>query len=348
MSHEAKQLVIISDYGKDLDDENALLLAVGAMKFGEVDLRAVVANLSPAEQRARLAQGVLDEVGFSLPVGIGTDCKSNAEPQSYETNVPYISNTTEFQNGFELLRDTLLASEDKALILALNSGMTDAAELFAQEPALCMQKIGLVAIMGGVVVSKENIVRDSKGFMLPDDSVNNTFDTAASAYVYEWLQSNGMAMSIVSREAAYACQFEASFYQDLGQSAVAKAMESRQDDAQREMWRLVNLPLGHPDRGTLPGRCDREWFVSTYCNGTDPGDVEDIITTDNYSGKLTMYDPLNVAAALHPEMFDPIKVCINGVDHSVIGLSASQHGIKSADAIVEYVVAREKAALSQI
>ena len=72
---DAVRLVIIADPGEDLDDEMAM---VCLRQFVERGLcappEAVVCNLRPARQRARLMRGTLDALGFGdVPVGVGAE-----------------------------------------------------------------------------------------------------------------------------------------------------------------------------------------------------------------------------------------------------------------------------------
>ena len=45
---EIRDIILFGDFGRDLDDEQALVLAVGMHRRRWINLRAVVANLKPA------------------------------------------------------------------------------------------------------------------------------------------------------------------------------------------------------------------------------------------------------------------------------------------------------------
>src|SRR6185369_2616893 len=89
-------LIIIGDFGKDMDDEDTLVLSDGVNRHQLVctegsrkqelfEMLAVVANLAPATQRARLAKGTLKELRRpKVPVGIGTDCGMRADGHERE------------------------------------------------------------------------------------------------------------------------------------------------------------------------------------------------------------------------------------------------------------------------
>lgn len=323
-----KNIVMIGDFGKDLDDENALLYGVGAHKAGEINLAAVVANLSPALLRARIARGMLEYLGIDIPVGLGTSCNVEDDTQEYEANIPYLSKNTDFIDGQKLIKDTLEKAADKSVVLLLNSGLTDAAELMKSDPLLCKRKLFRVAIMGGVVCEGGQIKLDAKGGMTPDDAANNSFDPKSAEFVYEWLQSENIPMSVLTRNAAYACKFDIGFYESLAtvNDTIGLGIRDRQRPATEHLWKAANAPAGSEIRGTLPDRCTRKWFVDAYLDGIDPGNVENIWDPTLKIGTF-QYDPLNVASMVRPELFAPTKITVDKTEHQVIGVSPTETGI---------------------
>jgi len=355
-------IAMVGDFGKDLDDENALLYAVGAQRSGEAELVAVVANLDPVENRARLAQGMLRVLGVQMEVGMGTDCNQIDHTQPYETDVPYLAIGYQFRDGMDVLGEALESSPDYGLSLVLNSGLTDAARLFEAEPYLARRKLAQVAIMGGVATDGEAILLNEYGRMIPDSAANNLFDPAASTFAYDWLQANQVPLSVLTREAAYACKFEFAFYEQLaatgnpvGQAMyereaarehnIGEAIRNRQEPALNELWRVANLPVGTPERGALPDRCDRAWFVQTYLNGADPGEVQEIWPLALDVGTFQLYDSLNVASVVRPDLFDPAYVTVHDTTHRIIGVSARRYGIRDVAALRDHVASRELTAL---
>lgn len=329
-----ENIVMIGDFGKDLDDENALLYAIGAHSAGEIKLAAVVANLSPALLRARIARGMLEYLGIDIPVGVGTSCNVEDDTQEYEANIPYLSKNTDFEDGQKLIKNTMEKVPDKSVVLLLNSGLTDAAELMKNNPLLCKRKLSRVAIMGGVVCEEERIKLNAKGHMKPDDAANNSFDPKSAEFVYEWLQSQNIPMSVLTRNAAYACKFDIGFYESLvkADNTIGRGIRDRQRPATEHLWKAANAPSGSEARGTLPDRCTRKWFVDAYLDGIDPGNVENIWDPTLKIGTF-QYDPLNVASVARPELFVPTKITVDKTEHQVIGLSSSESGIANADSL---------------
>lgn len=338
--------IIIGDFGKDLDDENALLYAVGAQKHGDVQLLGVVANLIPSEQRARLARGMLDLLEVDAPVAAGTSCNVTGKLYDYEMDVPYLAPETPESNGIDLLPELLDASEGKST-LVLNSGMTDAAELLDTFPKLVHSKVERIAIMGGVQVKNDEVILDGHGRMLPDSAANNMFDPDAAAYLYERAQAENIPLTVVTREAAYGCKFHLSFYEELAATGnpIGSSLLQRERPGLTKLWHEANAPADSELRGSLPARCDRQWFVDTFLAGEDPGDAPDIWGQAVRVGEFQLYDSLNVAAVTRREFFNPTPVEVHGIEHNIVGVSKINHGIKNIPGLRRHVQSRELDAL---
>ena len=67
-------VLVTMDPGQDLDDEMLIVLLSALQQRGDVQCVGVVATLAPAQMRAQLARGTLDELGMrDVPVGAGSD-----------------------------------------------------------------------------------------------------------------------------------------------------------------------------------------------------------------------------------------------------------------------------------
>lgn len=144
-------LTVISDAGKDQDDELMFLLMAGLVRQGVVNPLAVVANLAPARERARLIKGQLKLTGLPVPVGVGTDCGVPNQFHDHEfEHVPYLAPPEELMDGNFFLVSALCAAEGKNLTLLLVSGLTDAASVLRAQEDLFLRKVKQVVIMGGV------------------------------------------------------------------------------------------------------------------------------------------------------------------------------------------------------
>ena len=350
-------LVIITDPGKDLDDEQALVAAAGLHKVGLINLRAVVANLEPPEKRAQLAKGTLRQLGLSdVPVGIGSDCFRGGENLAHETEAVYIAAPGEVEPGaFLLLRTCSRAVESGyKLVIVCNSGLTDAARLVMDHSDLVHSAVERFVIMGGVKSDGENSLLakapDGVSYLLPDDAANNSFDWAAALYLYQKLQDMGIGLTVVMREAAYGAQFPFSTYDRFAATGnpVGSNLLNRQRPAINMLWRGANAPAGASIRGKLPVSRNRQWFVNVFCDGVDPGVGPDDDVW-GFTAKYNQYDTLAVIAAV-PELryrfFNHVAVNVKDTDHLVIGLTKSQNGIQDGQELCRFVSDLQVAALS--
>merc|ERR1719460_2324385 len=84
-------VIVISDDGKDLDDELAKILMKSLESRDLVKCHGYIANLAPAVDRARLARGTLDLLGMNTPVFVGHEMLAKPKVTPYEFDVPYIA-----------------------------------------------------------------------------------------------------------------------------------------------------------------------------------------------------------------------------------------------------------------
>jgi hypothetical protein len=354
------RFLIVGDFGKDLDDEDTVVFQDGERRFRDMafvntdgsrrqdlfELAAVVANLAPPVQRARLAKGTLRQLGQpNVPVGIGTDCGNSPNGHDHEfAGVPYMADETDLENGAQLLIRTLQEAEDNSITMVLISGMTDVAALLRDHADLVRAKVRVVAIMGGVKVNGDAVVLNEQGFMEPDTAANNAFDMESAKFVYQRLQEIGVPLVILTREAAYACKVPRKFYDDLADTGhpVGIKLRDSQKGSIESLWKRANMPAGDPERGTLPARCDKEWFCNTFCKGqgkdrTGADSIWDLISSFN------LYDPMTLIAAvpeLRDRFYDPVTVRVGETDHLIIGVNKTLHGVKDPDALSSYMVQR--------
>ena len=81
---------------------------------------------------------------------------------------------------------------------------------------------------------------------------------------------------------------------------VALQLRQAQVSGLTAVWRRAILPAGHAGRGSLPARCDRKWFETTFCGGADCASVAEAGAECGgiwpHVTALMMYDPLALLA----------------------------------------------------
>lgn len=334
-------MVIIGDFGKDTDDERVLLIARALEKLGYVKVLCVVANLAVAEDRARLAKGTLIQAGSnSIPVGIGQPVLRSNIVNPYETAmVSYLAETGQLAgDGLMVLTSALKRCDEESVILVLQSAMTDANLI----PDNLLSKIETVAIMGGVATGPDGMIDLSLGQIMVDSSNNYTFDLPAAKAVLAKFQAMRIPIIFTSRFAAYVTKMTLESDSDLVATGnpVGLSLKTRIVHMMQKMWFDANLPAEDPRRGTFPPRCNRQWFVDTFCGSKDPeispeGDILPFIL--GYSP----YDPCNFLAAI-PEFrgkyLEPIEVVVDGVTHKVIGMNAKLDGVGDEEGFSQLIM----------
>lgn len=352
MHREVNKVVIITDAGRDHDDEIALTVAAGLSKAGMLEVECVVANLQPALMRARLVKGILDTVGLSdVPVGVGTVVNENSIPQPYEFDASYLSQQQSFQNGQELLKETFIKAENNSLTLLLISGLTDANLFLQNNIELAKRKLNKIVIMGGVAADQDDVKRDDKGFILPDESYNHKVDMKSALSFYECAQAAKIPLTIVSRFAAMACSMSPKFYEYLAKidSPIGKRLCEAHAHSIRHLWHRVFMDVNDEKREGLPAYCNKEWFLKTFTDNN--GDTANLTQNDDiwpHVTKINAYDPIAMLAAVLPNEFVPRKVKNGGIENLVIGLNAKITGVNDRQRIRNLLTSLSASGLARL
>ncbi len=337
-------LFIITDPGRDQDDEDVL---VGVNRFIRLEILrvlGVVANLAPSLERARLAKGTLNQLGQeAIAVGKGSSCKQpDDDGLEYQFNVGYLSDAGEIQDGKELILRTLNDAKPKGIVLLLISGLTDAAAVLKEHEELFTSKVRRVVIMGGVMSKDDLPVLDSVGRMVPDMSAqNHSFDKEATEFLYRQLQDLQIPITVLSRHAAAAAKVPRAIYDDMAATGhpVGVRLLAAQKAAIQELWVRACMPADAAERQGLPARCDKTWFCQVFCGDqgserTAADSIWDILQTFN------LYDPCTLVAAipnLREHFFAAQVVEVHGMEHLVIGVSAIQHNVRCGGELADFL-----------
>eukprot|EP01062_Namystynia_karyoxenos_P063145 TRINITY_DN55966_c0_g1_i1.p2 TRINITY_DN55966_c0_g1~~TRINITY_DN55966_c0_g1_i1.p2 ORF type:complete len:387 (+),score=98.65 TRINITY_DN55966_c0_g1_i1:80-1240(+) len=332
-------MVIIGDFGKDQDDEKALAVAVALRRLGLIGELAVVANLSPALMRARLAKGTLGALGCpEVPVAAGTDGGSPGEEcHAYEFDCPYLAAEGELclQGGHELFFEALDASRRRGrrACIALNSSLTDMAACL-KDPRWAewgRATVAAVTVQGGV--------RDEGGRLVMDPAAaNSAFDLASAAAVYSQLRqeaaAGGPRFVVASRHAAVAAQVPRGAVSGSAHPVARRLAASARRSLQL-LWQRVHR--SEPERreagDALPLRCDPAWYRAAFLSPEAPAGLTAADEVWEHIRGFNEYDGLaTVAAALSPhdgvfgELFTPRLSAEGGT--AAVGLSAEDHGLR--------------------
>mmetsp|Transcript_53327 Transcript_53327/g.122549 ORF Transcript_53327/g.122549 Transcript_53327/m.122549 type:complete len:608 (-) Transcript_53327:503-2326(-) len=328
-------IVIIMDPGQDLDDEMTLVLLRALWDRELVQPHGIVATLAPSHMRAQLAHGTLAKLGLNeVPVAAGSDGGSSGTVSHLE-ELDYLryASVVSMDSG-AFMTEVLESVAEKSLTFVVIASMRDIANQLMSNEALFKSKVKEVVLMGGVK-------RIRPGCLLePDTAANNQFDMKSAEFFYRRCQEVGVPLLVVSRFAAYSCQLPRAIYDDMAAtgSHVGKHLRAVQAHTIEQLWRRANAAEGSELRAGLPLRCDKAWFLATFCGGrgderSGADSIWDLIQGFN------MYDPLALVAAL-PKLgyfFNFRRHEINGVTHRVIGTSKEDTGVCDAEVLRKYL-----------
>jgi len=217
----ALPVVVITDIAKDYDDMAALLILAELHRLQHIELRAVVANLMPAHQRAKVAKRTLDLLGLrEVQVGIGTKaCVKDHDVHAYEFCWEEESigamRDEDFLPGETLLYRTYRAAQqagEKIAVVCLSS-LTDInqfattyEDLFSSTTASC-QIQGASQVIDGHLVPHQSI-----------PAANNFFDPAAAKHFHALIQRGGIQSTTFTKHAAFALPLPDDIFRQLAET----------------------------------------------------------------------------------------------------------------------------------
>lgn len=320
-------MVVFTDPGFDVDDEAALLVAAALQKRGLISLRLVVATTEPSDLRARLAKGVLQQLGLpEVPVVAGDSaCPEGFNPHPERLQTPFLAPAGDLSDDSTFPK-VLDQAPDASVVLLVLAKMTDANRLLQAEPELCQRKVQRVVIMGGVEITPD-------GFRADHRSTNNIHDQKSADEFYARLQTLQIPVTIVTRHAATATPIPPDFFETLKHSGhpVAEHLSQLEGLFLNDFWQAAR-------QGKLGPQRDEAWFLSTFCYPNSQVSPEEDIRPHLKSRVL--YDAIALLAAVKPEYFQ--STSLKGAE--LIGLSPESPGLKDPQKLAAQVVELAKEA----
>lgn len=336
------KLLVLTDVGRDNDDELTFVLIAALIKLGLVDLLGVITTLNPSDKRAKLVKGILDTLGIpGAPISVGTNIDERYKTQDYEFDATYLSKENNFERHDELLKRVFEQAEDNSIDFLMIAGLTDAKAFIENNLELCIKKLKRVVIMGGLATEQDKVLKNKDGFLMPDDSYNNFIDLPASKVLYELLQKHHIPITILSRYAVRPCSLSPEYYQKLAatKSPVGERLNKAQPESIKHLWRRVFLQPDDIEREGLPDYCTPEWFIKSF---TDLKFEDTKLTVDDdvwpYVTKLNAYDPIALLATIFPELFEPEKIMVDNTEHQDIGINTKKTGVKDPALVRQYLL----------
>jgi len=331
-------LIMIGDFGKDLDDEKALCVAVALRRLGLVGHLNVIANLGHSTLRGRLAKGTLRALGAGdCPVVAGSHGgQPSEELYSHEfQHAEYLASADDLDDRgatdlvFSVLGEAKAAQ--RKVCFSLNSALTDMDAVLEDPRWVAHREVVLaIAAMGGVNQQKGGTL------MMDPTAANNAFDLPSAERVYAKLQSKenrNPPFIVVSRHAASSCQMPRSAL-DGSKHPVALRFVGVSEPALQKLWERCFRSKAEREAAhdSLPMRCDDMWFRTTFLDAGAPSLLEADDRIWSFVKGFNEYDALTtiaVVAACHPPLFDEFFAPVSCPTSNlmVIGVDANQSSI---------------------
>ena len=349
---QPKILSLFTDPNKDPDDVAAFVVGAQLERDRHVRLRDAAVTLGDRDTRTRRAErakGAFDLLGLlGVRVSVGGDYEMDDRQRAEHAKFLAAGHALRATSGqvapesLTALTESLSNSEQKTTLVVI-AGMTDAAALMKQQPALVRDKVDRIVIMGGIKPEM-----DADGFVQPDEhAYNNRTDMKAAREFYRGAQVHEKPLTVVAREAAYKVAVSPAFYEGLAQTghSLGAFLKHVQKDSLKEVW--DGIGTGDLDR-------DHAWFRRTFVSeervaaygkqeASGPGSFEDAWAQVK---KLNLYDPLTLLAAAEGParmLFTPKEVHAEG--RSPVMLIGAQE-VKSPDTAKVMMSALAKSALA--
>jgi hypothetical protein len=144
---------------------------------------------------------------------------------------------------------------------------------------------------------------------------------------YRRAQELSVPLVVISRHLSHACRVPAELFDILASHGgqLGKTVRDEQRESFNMLWERACAPSGDASkRRKLPERCDRAWFVRSFCSGEHPPEAgaEDVWAAVE---SVRLYNPMALLASLPPfvdQFLECTPVRVRSAKHIVVGLSA--------------------------
>jgi len=327
--NKTTNLIISTDAGQDCDDELALLFLASVVKnpnnLYPVKICAIIANLYPADDRARLVTGMMNYLNVPTLVGTGTHGGDvDSKHHNNFVNCDYMSYNPVKESGEDVFLSVAKSAKDKSLTFLCISSLRDISIIQEKHKKLFKKKVKEVVIMGGAEITND-------GKLVPDSAHNNTFDKDSSNKLFEALQEQNIPMVIFTRHAAAAAKMDPKLYNTMAETGnlVAKRLNNSQEFDLNLLWK--RSCSDDPEiRSGLPGRCDRAWFSKQFCGGNVPDNLTGNDNVWPFVNGLTVSD-VGAAIASIPYLRETLFSGLKIGNNLIIGSDEDNSGIPNPD-----------------
>lgn len=303
------RLVVITDLGKDFDDLLAMIVLKELHRLGAVQLLGFVANLNPADDRARLGRGALDSLGLQeIPIAIGTEgehAKHEVLDYEFAGSERFIAPVGQpLPDGETLLHKILTQAKEenyKVTFLGLSSLM-DIAQFTKKEPELVKATVERAVLQGGYSIVDGKLQADIA-------ATNNHFAFEEAQYFHAFLQENEIPSICFTKVATFATPIYQTLLMQMEKTGVDVGLYLRAVQLGQDLhfWQCASGPI----EGRFRPFMDEKWFLKNKTTWYDkhpgePGPPGEEITP--WLDKVTAYDCLAAIGAAGDDVLEALEV----------------------------------------
>lgn len=266
-----RPIVVITDVGKDYDDVSALTVLKELHRLRLVELRAVVANLMPADKRARSASAALNSLGLrdlTVPVARGTrgSLEDHAElAHEFRLLGTNFSSSLEYgsshRDGQDLLRNVYQTAKEKGekLCLLCLSSLQDIHEFASTHCSLVAECTAEVHMQGGNFVTSE-------GKLEPDcRAANNRFNLPAAREWHNFIVTNAIPSHTYTKVASFAASLTSDVFVELEATGHPIGAYLRRAQVEQDLAFYGRACESDPEKRFAPFM-DQTWFLANKTN----------------------------------------------------------------------------------
>jgi hypothetical protein len=303
------RIVVITDLAKDYDDLIAMILLKELHRLGVLTLVGFVANLMPAERRARFGRGALDVLGLKkVPIAIGSRGDFSKDhkvlPHEFANVTFWPPDETQYEDGQELLRQLFTEAaeneENKTTLLCLSS-LSDIRGFAEKSPQLLKNSLQNVVLQGGYNIIDGKLIADNQ-------AQNNKFDLEAAQIFHTFMQDNQIPSTTYTKVATFATPIYKEFLIELDKTEISLGHYLRCVQESQDLL-FYQASCGIETRYAT--YMDQEWYLrnktSWYEKPHEPDEEppvdEEILP---WLDKVTAYDCLAALGAAGDEVVDAL------------------------------------------
>jgi hypothetical protein len=319
------RVVVITDLAKDYDDLAAMVVLKELHRLGVVKLLGFIANLMPADKRARFGRGALDSLGLqNIPIAKGTSgfpksARRKHTELAYEFDCDFMAeadSVTE-EGGGELLllklcQDAVKGESKDKLTLVLISSLEDIYTFSKNHGELLKNAVSNIVLQGGYTISTE-------GKLEPEEAANNNrYDMDAAKEFHAFMQEWSIPSVVYTKVAAFATSLTSDLFAEMAETGHPLGKHLRKVQVSQDLSFYKTASNENPEK-RFAAFMDQKWFLENKTSWFDSNPPDEPYPKGDavipWLTKVIVYDALAALGASGSDALDALKVLTHNSTH---------------------------------